>query len=99
MLLAGRRAVAVDDRDRAAGQDLRQLPGIADRRRAADDLRLAAVVGAQPKQPTEHVGHVAAEDAAVRVRLVDDDVAQLLEELEPLRVMRQDRRSGACPGW
>ena len=33
-----------------------------------------------------------AEDAPVRMRLVDHDVAQLLEKLEPLRVMRQDRR-------
>ena len=60
---------------------------------------LRAVVLAQPQQPAEDVGDVAAEDAAVGVRLVDDDVAQLLEQLEPLGVMRQDRASGACPGW
>ena len=47
---------------------------------------------AQPQQPSQHVRDVAAEDAAVHVRLVDDDVAQLLEELEPLGVMGQDRR-------
>ena len=35
---------------------------------------------------------MAAEDAAVRVELVDDDVAQVLEEPDPLRVVRQDPR-------
>ena len=34
---------------------------------------LAAVVGADPEQPAQDVGDVAAEDAAVRVQLVDDD--------------------------
>ena len=33
-----------------------------------------------------------AEDAAVRVQLVDHDVAEVLEERRPLRVMRQDPR-------
>ena len=53
---------------------------------------LAAVVGADPEQPAQHVGDVAAEDAAVRVQLVDDDDLELLEQLEPLRVVGQDRR-------
>jgi hypothetical protein len=30
-------------------------------------------VGADPEQPAQHVGDVAAEHAAVRVQLVDDD--------------------------
>ncbi len=33
---------------------------------------------------------MAAEDAAVVVELVDDDVLEVLEELDPLRVVRQD---------
>ena len=49
-------------------------------------------MGADPQQPAQDVGDVAAEHAAVRVQLVDDDVAQLLEQLEPLGVVRQDRR-------
>ena len=52
---------------------------------------MAAVVGADPEQPPQDVRDVAAEDAAVGVQLVDDDVAELLEELEPFRVVRQDR--------
>ena len=47
---------------------------------------------AQPQEAAQDIGDMRAEDAPVRVRLVDHDVAQLLEELEPLRVMRQDRR-------
>ncbi len=38
------------------------------------------------------VGDVAAEEPAVRVQLVDDDHGDLLEELEPLGVVREDRR-------
>ena len=53
---------------------------------------LAAVVGAHPEQPPEDVGDVAAEHAAVRVQLVDDDDPELLEQLEPLRVVGEDRR-------
>ena len=47
---------------------------------------------ADPPQPAQHVAQVAAEHAAVRVQLVDDDVAQVLEELRPPRVVRQDAR-------
>ncbi len=35
---------------------------------------------------------MAAEDAAVGVQLVDDDVAQVLEQLRPARMVRQDPR-------
>ncbi len=92
VLLAGRCAVVVDDRDRPAGERLGQRSWVADGRRAAHDLRAGAVVRAQPQQAAQHVGDVRPEDAAVRMRLVDHDVAQLLEELKPLGVMRQDRR-------
>jgi hypothetical protein len=67
-----------------------QLLRVADRGRAQTICGLRAVVLAQPQQPAEHVGHMRAEDAAVGVRLVDDDVAQLLEQLEPLGVMGKD---------
>ena len=90
--LARRRAVAVDEPDRAAGERLRELGRVPDRRRAADDHRVGAVVGAQPQEPAQDVGDVAAEDAAVRVQLVDDDDPQLLEQLEPLGVVGEDRR-------
>ena len=53
---------------------------------------MAAVVGADPEKPSQHVGDVAAEHAPVRVELVDDDNLELLEQLEPLGVVGQDRR-------
>ena len=71
---------------------VRELGRVPDRRRAADDDRVAAVVGADPQQPAQDVGDVAAEDAAVGVQLVDDDDPELLEQLEPLRVVGEDRR-------
>jgi hypothetical protein len=52
---------------------------------------MAAVVSADPEEPAEYVGHVPTEDAAVGVELVDDDVAELFEQLEPFRVVREDR--------
>ena len=109
MALAGRRAVPVHDPGRAPGQHRRQLARVPDRRRAADDDRVAAVVGADPEQPPQDVGDVPAEHAAVGVQLVDDDEPQLLEEQEPLRVVGQDRgvehvrvgrrRPARPPGW
>ena len=49
-------------------------------------------MAADPSQAANDVGDVAAEQAAVGVQLVDDDELQVLEELEPLGVMRKDRR-------
>ena len=51
-----------------------------------------AVVRADPEQPAQDVRDVPAEHPAVRVQLVDDDDPELLEQLEPLGVVGQDRR-------
>ncbi len=88
--LAGWGSVAVDQARLPAGERRRQLRRISDRGRAAHDHRVGAVVGADPEQSSQNVGHVAAEQPAVGVQLVDDDDAKLLEELEPFRVMGQD---------
>ena len=90
--LAGRGAVAVHQPCRSPGQHRRELARVPDRRRAADDDRPAAVVRADPQEPAQDVGDVAAEHAAVGVQLVDDDELELLEQLEPLRVVGEDRR-------
>ncbi len=47
---------------------------------------------AHAPQAADDVREVAAEDAAIRVQLVDDDEAQVLEEFGPPRVVRQDAR-------
>ena len=87
--LGRRRGVAVDHRGRLAEQRLRQLRGVRDRRRGEHELRLRAVDARQPAEAPEDVRDVRPEDAAVDVRLVDDDEAEVREHVAPAVVMRQ----------
>ena len=89
--LAGRGSAAVHDERDAPRQQRRELAGVRDRGRARDDDRMRAVVRAQAQEAPQDVGDVAAEQAAIGVQLVDHDDLQLLEELEPLRVVGEDR--------
>ena len=91
-LLAARRAALAHFRKRRADQPLRQLARIRDRRRRADERRIRSVVPADALEPPHDVAEMAAEDAAIRVQLVDDDELQILEELRPARMVRQDPR-------
>ena len=92
-VLASRRgAVVVDQLHRGLEHPLGELPRIGDGGAGADEGRVGAVVAADASQATDHVRHVAAEQPAVRVQLVDDDVLQVLEQLEPLGVVGEDRR-------
>ena len=91
-LLAGGRAVLRDQPHGRPDETLRQLLGVGDRGRGADELRACSVVPTDALEPPEHVREVAPEDPAVRVELVDDDVAEVLEQPDPLRVVRQDPR-------
>ena len=91
-LLAARRAVLLDQLERTAGQPFGQLARVRDGRRRADEDRIRAVVPADALEPPEDVREVAAEHAAIRVQLVDDDEAQVLEQLRPARMVRQDAR-------
>ena len=83
------RGVAVDHGGRLAEQRLRQLRGVRDRRRGEHELRLRAVRAGQPAQAPEDVRDVRPEDAAVDVRLVDDDEAEVREHVAPAVVVRQ----------
>ena len=91
-LLAARRAILGHQLEWLLDQRFSQLARVGDRRRRADERRIRAVVLADPPQPAQHVGQVAAEDAAIGVELVDDDVAKVLEQLRPARMVRQDPR-------
>ena len=82
-LLAARRAALVHQLERLLGEPLGELARVGDRRRRADERRVRAVVPADALQPPQHVREVAAEHAAVGVQLVDDDEAQVLEQLRP----------------
>ena len=82
--------VRVDDGRRLAGQLERELAGVRDRRRGEQELRLGVVDPREPPQPAQDVRDVRAEDAAVDVRLVDDDVAEVREDVSPAVVVRED---------
>ena len=70
----------------------RELFGIGDRRRRADERRVRSVEGADPSQTAQHVRDVRSENAAIRVQLVEHNVAEVLEELHPLGVVGEDAR-------
>ena len=88
--LGARRSVVVDLLDRKPAQLARELAGIADGRAREAERRVRAVVLAHAPQPPEHGRDVTAEDPALRVELVDDDVAQPHHERRPALVRRQD---------
>ena len=49
-------------------------------------------MAADALESPQHVGQVTAEDPSIGVQLVDHHVAEVLEEVHPLGVMRQDAR-------
>ncbi len=83
-------AVVVDQLERRSDQLLGQPDRVGDRRRGEQEARLGAVGPRDPPQPPQHVGDVGAEDAAVGVGLVDDDPAEVGEEVAPALVVGQD---------
>ena len=89
--LGDRRAVALDDGEVVeAGQALGELARVADRGARHQEARLGAVGAGDAAQAAQHVADVRAEDAAVDVRLVDDDDREVGEEVRPRRVVRED---------
>ena len=84
------RAVVGDRLDRGADQPARGGGRIGDRRRGQHEHRIGAVAAADPPQPPQHVPDVRAEDPAVGVALVDDDVGHPAQGARPLLVRRQD---------
>ena len=90
-VLADRRRTAlIDEDDLLLEEVFRVLPGICHRRGTADEDGVLSVEAADPFQPPEHVGHMAAEDSAVDVKFVHHHVLQVGKELLPLGVVRQD---------
>ena len=88
--LGARRCVVLHDRRVLARECMRELAGVRDGRRGEEELRLGAVDPREPAQPPQDVRDVRAEDAAVDVRLVDDDESEVVEEVAPQVVPRQD---------
>ena len=89
-LLAEGGAALGDGGEGLAGEVLGELHGVADGGRAEDEAGLGAVAGADSAEAAQEQRHVGAEDAAVRVGLVDDDGVQALQEGGPALVVGQD---------
>ena len=90
--LSGRRAVFLDHLEIGFRQARCEFARIRDRRRGANELRVRAVEARDAPQPPQHVGQMAAEHAAIGVQFVQHDVAQVLKQALPARVVRQDSR-------
>ena len=96
--LGSGRGVVLDDRRVFSCERMRELAGVRDRRRREQELRLGAVDPREPAQPPQDVRDVRAEDAAVDMRLVDDDEAEVVRGSRPRGRDAAGRRCGACPG-
>ncbi len=88
--LGPRSGVARDHGHVHSEQGLRELVRVRDRGRREQELRLGPVDRGRPAQPAEDVRHVRAEHPAVDVRLVHDHVAEVLEDVPPAVVVRED---------
>ena len=88
--LGSRRLVLVDAANGAPTSRSANSLRIGDGRRGEHEARVRAVLPAEPPQPADDLGDVAAEDPAVDVRLVQHHVPQLVQELGPALVAGQD---------
>ena len=89
-LLRRWRSVFFDHLDLALNQLRRQLSRICNRRRAANELWPRAIKPRDAVEPSQHICEVTPENAAVGVKLIQDDVTQILEYPRPPRVVRQN---------
>ena len=88
--LAIGRAIVFHRDDRVFPHRFGQGAGVGDGGGRRNELRFRAVEARHAAGAAQHVGDVAAEDAAVGVQLVKDDVTQAAEEAHPAGVVRQD---------
>ncbi len=92
------RLVLVDHGEGRADQSLGEGLRVGYGRRREHERRVRAVLAAEAAEAAHHLRDVAAEDAAVDVRLVEHHVAQLVQELRPSFVAGQGCRRAACRG-
>src|SRR4029434_4643492 len=89
-LLATRCAALRHELERLLDERFGKLARIGDRGRRADERRRRSVVLTDAAQTTQDVRQVTAKNASIRVQLVDNDEAKVLEQFRPTRMMRQD---------
>ena len=90
LFFAARRAVALDDRDVAPRELAQVFGGIGDGGARRDESWVRPVVSRDADEAPQDVRHVRAEDSAERVHLVQHHISQAAEEVDPLRVVRED---------
>src|SRR5207245_4839581 len=90
--LSGRGAMGIEDYNVGFEEGRSQFAGICDGRGAANELRLASVKTRDAAQPAKDIAQMAAENAAVGVQFVENDVPQMLEQPRPTRVVRKNAR-------
>src|ERR1700688_342571 len=66
------------------------LPRIGDRRRATNELWLAAIKIRNAPQTSQNIAKMAAKYATVGVQLIKHDISQIFKEPRPSRVMRKN---------
>ena len=84
------RGVLSDHRRLDAEQGLDELARVGDRGRREEELRLRSVDRRGAAKASQDVRDVRPEDAAVDVRLVHDHVTEVLEDVSPAVVVRED---------
>ena len=90
-LLFGERSAALGYQLHPAPRQRLRVPGgVRYRRGAADEGRARAVEFADAREAAEKIREMRAEDAAVGVQLVYDDVFEILEIVGPFRVVGED---------
>src|SRR5713226_1007478 len=88
--LRGGRAVRIEDFDLGFEKACSKVAGVGDGCGAADELRIAAVKTGDAAKPAEDITQMAAEDAAIGVQFIEDNVAQVFEQPGPAGVVRED---------
>ena len=83
-------AVVVHHVDGPPGEGFSQLLRVSDGRGAEDELGPTAVKRTQAQQTPQDIGQVRAKHAAVGMNFVNDDIAQVFEQLDPLGMVGQD---------
>src|SRR6185436_2168860 len=92
ILFAPRRAALGDELERLLGQTFGELHRIRNGRRRTEEDRVRAVVTADAAKTPEYVAQVAAEHTTVGMKFVQHDELEILEELRPSRMVRQNSR-------
>jgi hypothetical protein len=83
------RGIPVDDRGIDSPESGGELARVGDRRGGEQQLRLGTVDAGEAAEAAQDVRDVRAEHAAIHVCLVDDDEAQVVEDVRPAVVVRE----------